>query len=55
MNHAEDFSLLKLTRRHFSMAKVVLVDMVDTVDTVDIVDTVDTVDMVDMVDCRYGT
>ena len=37
MNPTEDYWLLKVTRRDFSMAMVDLVDMVDMVDDMDMV------------------
>ena len=41
MNSAEEFWLIKVTIRHFSMAVVDIFDLVDMVDMVDILDTVD--------------
>ena len=46
MNPAEDFWLLKVTRRQISMAKVDLVDMVDMVYNIDMVDNMDMVNNV---------
>jgi hypothetical protein len=46
-NPVENFWVLKLVRRHFSMDKVDLLGMVDMVDMVENMDMVDNMNMVD--------
>ena len=48
MNFAEEFWLIKVILRHFSMTVVDILGLVDTVDMVDIMDMVDTENMVDI-------
>ena len=48
MSPAEDFWLLKVTSRHFSMAKVDLVGMEDNMDMVDSMNMLDSIDTVNM-------
>ena len=48
MNFAEEFCLIKVTLRHFSMTVVDILGLVNTVDMVDIMDMVDRENTVDI-------
>ena len=48
MNSAEEYWLIKVTIRHFSMVMLVISGLVDMVDMVDILDMVERGNMVDI-------
>ena len=53
MNTAEDFWVLTVARRHFSMVDSVgIVDMKDMVDKMDMVDSMNVVDSIEMVNMQ---